>query len=55
MLSYCLKCKKKTESKNLWLQKQKNENQCFCQNVQCVAVKNQDLLKSKKLVDYLVN
>ena len=50
MLSYCLKCRKNTESKKWGLQKQKKENQCFFQNVQCVAVKHQDLLKSKKLV-----
>ena len=41
MLSYCLRGRKNAESKN----------QCFFQNVLCVAVKNQDLLNSNKLVD----
>ena len=50
MLSYCLKCRKKTESKNPKLQRQIKEN--FYQNVQCMAVKDQDLLKCKKLLDY---
>ena len=54
MLSYCLKCRKNTEIKTLELQTQKEENQCFYHNVQCVKVKNQDLLQSKKLVDYSV-
>ena len=34
------------------LQGQKTEEQCFNQNVQCVIVKNQTLLKNKKLVNY---
>ena len=41
MLSYCLKCRKTQE-----LSKQIKEKQSFCQKVQCVAVKKQDLLKS---------
>ena len=28
------------------------EEQCFCQNVQYVLVKNRGLLKSKKVVDH---
>ena len=34
------------------LQRQKAEEQCFFQNVQCVTVKNQNLSKCKTLVDY---
>ena len=34
------------------LQEQKTEQYRFYQNVQCVIVKNQNLLKSKKLADY---
>ena len=52
MLSYCLKCRKNAESKNSMVAKPKNESQCFYQNVQCLAVKNKDLLKSKNIVDY---
>ena len=32
--------------------KTKTEKWCFYQNVQCATVKNQDLSKTKKLVDY---
>ena len=40
MLPYCLKCKKNTKSKKVWeSQKQKKGNQCFYQNVKCVAEK----------------
>ena len=52
MLSYCLKCRKNTESKNPKVVKRKKRKKCFCQNVWLVTVKNQDLLKIKKLVDY---
>ena len=52
MLPYCLKCRKNTKSKYLRVVKTNKENQCFWQNVQCVIVKNRDLLKSKKLLDY---
>ena len=52
MLSYCLKFTKNTGSKNPRVAKTKNENQCFYQNLQCVIVKNLDLLRNKKLVDY---
>ena len=50
MLSYCLKCRKNTESKKpkVW----KKEGQRFYQNMQCVTEKSQDLLKRKKLVAY---
>ena len=45
MLSYCLKCKKNTESINPIVSK-------FYQNASYVAAKNQYLLKSKKQKDY---
>ena len=49
MLSYCFKCRKNTESKNPETAKAKKwENQCFYQNVRCVAAKIQNLLKSKR-------
>ena len=51
---YCLKCKKNTESKNPKHAETKKEEECFYQNVQCVKVKNRNLLKIKKLVDYSV-
>ena len=57
MLSYCLKCRKNTESKNYGVVKTKNGRillwmeECFYQNVRCVAVKNQNLSKSNKLAD----
>ena len=44
MLSYCLKCRKNTKSKN-----RKFVNG---RNVKCAIVKNRNLLKNKKLVDY---
>ena len=52
MLSYCLKCRKNTESKKPKLVTTKNGRICFYQNVLCVIVKNQNLLKNKKLKDY---
>ena len=52
MLSYCLKWRKKTESKKPRVAKKNDENQCFYQNLQCVIVKKRDLTKNKKLVDY---
>ena len=52
MLWYCLKCRKNTESKNPKVARKKMEGYCFYQNVQCVIVKNGNLLKSEKLVDY---
>ena len=50
MLSYCLKCRKNTESKYPKVARTKN-GRC-AENVQCVIVKNQNLSNSKKLVDY---
>ena len=49
LMFYCLKCRKNMESKNSKFantKKKKNSNVWF------VAVKNRDLSKSKKLVDY---
>ena len=53
ILFYCLKCRKNIESKNPKVIKAKRkEKQRFYQNVQCLIVKNQDFLKTKKLVGY---
>ena len=53
MLSYyCLKCRKNTGITIQKLQGQKTAEQCFHKNLPCVIVKNQNLLKRKKLVDY---
>ena len=49
MLLYCLKCRKNAELKTQQLQIQKEKNQRFDQNLQCLTVKNQE---RKKLVDY---
>ena len=54
MLSYCFKCRKNAESKNPKFVRAKNGRIMLYQNVQCVIVKNQNLLKSKKLEDFLV-
>ena len=51
MLSYCLKCKEIQKVKILKLQGLKTE-ECFYQNMQCVIVKNQNVLKKKNLKDY---
>ena len=51
MSSYCLECRKNTESKNSKLVKKVTKiEECAV----CVAVKNQNLSKSKKLGDYYV-
>ena len=52
MLSYCLKCRKNTESKNPKVTKTKNGRIMFYQNVKCVIAKTQNLSNSKKLVNY---
>ena len=54
MLSYCLKCKKNTESINpsIKFQTQPMVKQCYYQNVLYADVKNQNLLKSNKQKDY---
>ena len=51
MLSYCLKCRKNMESKNLKAVSTKNG---FYPNVFRVMVKNQHLSKRKRLVYYKV-
>ena len=52
MLSYCLKCRKNTESKNPKFARKKKRRILLYPNVQCVIIKNQNLSNSKKLVDY---
>ena len=63
MSSYCLKCEKNTENVNPRVSKTINGKtrlfqkllmvkQGHYQNVQYVVVKNQDLLKNKKQVEY---
>ena len=52
MLSYCLKCKKNTESINPKVSKTTNGKAMICQHVLYVVVKNKNLLKSKKQKDY---
>ena len=55
MLLYCLKCRKDTKSKSLKVVKSINGRIMPLskkKNVQCVTVKNLNLSKSKKLVDY---
>ena len=53
MPSYCLKCRKNTESIKIQAsQKITMVKQWYYQNVQYVVVKNQDLLKKKKKVEY---
>ena len=52
MLSYCLKCRRNTESINPKVSKQSTVKQWFCQRVLYVVVKNQNLLNCKKQKDY---
>ena len=47
-LSFCLKCRKNTENKNLRVVKTKAEEQCFYQTVHFIIAKNQNLLKGNK-------
>ena len=52
MLSYCLKCKKVTKSKKPKVGKRKKTEKWYLhQTVPLTALENQELLKSKKLVD----
>ena len=48
MLPHCLKCRKIQKVKTQKLQRQKEENQCFYQNVHYVTIKTKYLLRSKK-------
>ena len=54
MLAYCLKFRKKTESKNPNVVKKTPEEQWCYQILLFAVVKNRDLSKRKKLVVYLV-
>ena len=51
MLSYCLKCKKNSESINPKVSKTNKGKTIICQRVLYVATKNQNLLKSNKQKD----
>ena len=51
MISYCLKCRRKQKLKTRGLQKQNKGILMLLSNAQCVVVKSQYLLKSKKLVE----
>ena len=52
MLSYCLKCKKNTESINPKVLKTTNGKTMILSKCLYAAVKEQNLLKSKKQKDY---
>ena len=52
MLSYCLKCKKNTESVNPKVSATSNGKTMVLSNVLYVVVKNQNLLKIKKQKGY---
>ena len=50
VLSYCLKCRKNTESKNQKIARTKNGRIMLLSK--CAILKNQNLLKNLKLEDY---
>ena len=52
MLSYCLKCKKNTESINPKVLKTTNDKMIILSKSLYAAVKNQNLLKSNKQKNY---
>ena len=53
MLSYCLKCRKNTENINPKISGTSNDKTMILSNCAIqVAVKNQDLSKNKKQMDY---
>ena len=52
MLSYCLKCKKKTQNKNPIVEKTKSARIMLSSNCVVCGSKKPRLSKSKKLVDY---
>ena len=52
MLSYCLKCRKNTESKNPKVVRTKNGRIMLLSNCVYVILKNQNFSNSKTLVDY---
>ena len=51
MLSYCLKCRKNTKSKNPKVVRTKN-GRIMLLSMQCQAVKNRNFLQNKTLKDY---
>ena len=53
MKSYGLKCRRNTENINPKVSKTSNGRTMYYQNVQYAVVKNQDLLKIKKLLTNL--
>ena len=53
MLSYCLKCRKNTQSKNVEVVKTKNGRIMLLSKCSvCNSKKNRNFLKNKKLQDY---
>ena len=54
MLSYCLKFRNNTESKNRKILKTKNERIMLLSKCAVCGIKNWSLSKSKKLVNYQV-
>ena len=54
MLSYCLKCRKNTESKNPKVVRTKNGKIVLLSKCAVCNRKNQNLSKSKELADYCV-
>ena len=52
MLSYCLKCRKNTESKNPKVVRNKNRRIMLLSKCAVCKVKNQNFLKNKKLRYY---
>ena len=54
MTSYCLKSRKDTEKVNQKVSTTSNDKVMILQNVLYSVIKDQDLLKNKKQVEYLV-
>ena len=52
MLSFCLKCKRNTESVDPKFSATSNSRTMILSNVLYVVLKNQNLLKNKKQKDY---
>ena len=52
MLLYCLKCRKNTESKNPKVVTKNDKIMLLSNCAACNSKKNENLSKSKKLVDY---
>ena len=49
MISYCLKCKKKTESKTEWLSRQKDRRILLISNCAVCGSKNSRFIKEQKV------